>query len=395
MNVLKFASGLLLLSLLLIACGGGGTTSKTTAPTISEFTASSSTIDAGEETTLNWVIEGTTPISTSISSLGDVTGNSVTVSPTTTTTYTLSAENSVGKVTKDVTITVNSTAKLNIKIVDWVTTNYHPTFNEGTGQISFYVDFVEDIKADDLKSIQISTALNTEISWFYEGDEIKDKFYTLSDGTKGLAIENLTDPFIAKNRSVVSLGIYNFLITLKDGEEISFTHNVSAPGSKGTNGKNYAYTENYPNASNPLATYTPLLKRAQIKSATLDDSSSRLTVKFSVNKDNRVYNGNIWMYDEDGNYLGALQNPLRNFETGDISPYINSGTSFRTGGAVNTVAVEAPQIEFTENGKSVKDISFIVIGLYDGFQYRGTDSTIGYNSESISTIKLVDAGPNQ
>jgi len=76
------------------------------APSIEEFTSSSITITVGESVTLNWVVTGTEPIKVSITSLGTRTGNSVTVSPSTTTTYTLVATNSAGETTKDLIITV-------------------------------------------------------------------------------------------------------------------------------------------------------------------------------------------------------------------------------------------------------------------------------------------------
>ncbi|HXS77523.1 MAG TPA: putative Ig domain-containing protein [Terracidiphilus sp.] len=75
------------------------------APTISSFTASSTAVGAGTQTTLNW--------STSndsydfIDKIGGVHGSSITVAPTATTTYTLSATNQYGRSTAKVTITVH------------------------------------------------------------------------------------------------------------------------------------------------------------------------------------------------------------------------------------------------------------------------------------------------
>jgi len=75
------------------------------APTISSFTASSNTVSAGTQVTLNW--------STSndsydfIDKVGGVHGGSVSVAPTTTTTYTLNATNQFGRSTAKVTVTVH------------------------------------------------------------------------------------------------------------------------------------------------------------------------------------------------------------------------------------------------------------------------------------------------
>lgn len=75
------------------------------APTISSFTASPASINSGSASILTWSGTGA---SYSIVSpqIGPVRGNSVTVSPTTTTTYTLYSTNQYGRTTATVTVTV-------------------------------------------------------------------------------------------------------------------------------------------------------------------------------------------------------------------------------------------------------------------------------------------------
>jgi hypothetical protein len=74
------------------------------APTISSFTASSSTVAAGTAVTLTW--STTNDSYDFIDKLGGVRGPSVTVKPTATTTYTLNATNAYGRSTASVTVTV-------------------------------------------------------------------------------------------------------------------------------------------------------------------------------------------------------------------------------------------------------------------------------------------------
>ena len=74
-------------------------------PAISSFTASSSTINAGTQVTLNW--STTNDSYDYIDKIGGVRGGSVTVAPTATTTYTLNATNQYGRSTAKVTITVH------------------------------------------------------------------------------------------------------------------------------------------------------------------------------------------------------------------------------------------------------------------------------------------------
>ena len=78
-----------------------------TVPKISSFTASPESIspfDAGESATLSWSVASATSLS--ISGIGAVTGTSMQVSPSQTTTYTLTAANAQGLVTAQTTVTV-------------------------------------------------------------------------------------------------------------------------------------------------------------------------------------------------------------------------------------------------------------------------------------------------
>jgi len=74
------------------------------APTINSFTASATTVAAGTSVTLTW--STTNDSYDFIDKLGGVRGPSVTVTPTSTTTYTLNATNQYGRSTKQVTVVV-------------------------------------------------------------------------------------------------------------------------------------------------------------------------------------------------------------------------------------------------------------------------------------------------
>jgi hypothetical protein len=76
------------------------------APSITSFTASASTISAGQTSTLSWNVNGASYLIVS-PSLGAVRGTSATVSPSQTTTYTLYATNQYGRTTATVTLTVH------------------------------------------------------------------------------------------------------------------------------------------------------------------------------------------------------------------------------------------------------------------------------------------------
>ncbi len=76
------------------------------APTISNFTASSTSISAGTPVTLSWQVSGASYVIVS-PTIGITRASSISVSPATTTTYTLYATNAFGQTTSTVTITVH------------------------------------------------------------------------------------------------------------------------------------------------------------------------------------------------------------------------------------------------------------------------------------------------
>lgn len=88
------------------AAAVGVTVFNATAPAISSFFASPSSIPSGTSTTLVWAVSGNPAPSLSIQGLGSVSGTSVPVSPTATTTYILTATNSAGTATAQATVTV-------------------------------------------------------------------------------------------------------------------------------------------------------------------------------------------------------------------------------------------------------------------------------------------------
>jgi hypothetical protein len=96
----------LLLLCFIVACDGD--TPNPNAPTISSFTASPTTINQGETSTLTWTLSGEPATSVTINNgvTIPIGSRSVSVSPTTTTTYTLTATNAAGSNTKTVTVTV-------------------------------------------------------------------------------------------------------------------------------------------------------------------------------------------------------------------------------------------------------------------------------------------------
>ncbi len=77
-------------------------------PVINSFTASPTSITAGGSSTLGWSVTGATSISIAPGAPSVPASGSATCSPASTTTYTLTATNSAGSVTRQVTVTVTA-----------------------------------------------------------------------------------------------------------------------------------------------------------------------------------------------------------------------------------------------------------------------------------------------
>ena len=95
------------LLMFLVACGemSGGSSS---APQITSFTANPTAVQVGQSVTLSWVVTGS-PTTLSIDNgVGTVTGSSEVVTPLASTSYTLTATNSSGTVSKTAGVTVTS-----------------------------------------------------------------------------------------------------------------------------------------------------------------------------------------------------------------------------------------------------------------------------------------------
>jgi hypothetical protein len=114
-----FYLGLLGIGLSLCGCGGSTSSqpanppSPVTPPSIAGFSASPARINPGETTTLSWSVSGASSLSID-QKIGAVSGASKAVSPSVTTTYTLSAANAAGTATARATVTVNQLPSLTV-----------------------------------------------------------------------------------------------------------------------------------------------------------------------------------------------------------------------------------------------------------------------------------------
>ncbi|MEA2022393.1 MAG: hypothetical protein U9N08_07960, partial [Candidatus Caldatribacteriota bacterium] len=112
-RIILFLGVILLLLALMVGCNPSGTS----LPVINSLIANPTTIDEGDNSTLTWVVTGAASvmITPNVGSVG-LAGNFV-VSPSETTTYTLTATNTSGSTTANVKVTVETGMKMAIDVV--------------------------------------------------------------------------------------------------------------------------------------------------------------------------------------------------------------------------------------------------------------------------------------
>jgi Glycosyl hydrolase family 79 C-terminal beta domain len=103
-----------LLAVLLGGCGGNGSAAPPpSVPVISNFAASPAAITSGQSTTLAWQVSGAASVQLSnVTATPTAPSSSVVIAPAATTTYTLTAANSVGSTQQSATVTVTSATQI-------------------------------------------------------------------------------------------------------------------------------------------------------------------------------------------------------------------------------------------------------------------------------------------
>ena len=153
--------------------GGGGCTSNcsVSAPTIGSFTASPTSIVSGSSATLSWAVTGATSasIDNSVGSVTPVTSGSVSVKPTATTTYTLSAANSGGSVTAQATVTVTQPVSVSVScaptsVPQGETSQCAATVQNATNNAVTWSASAGTISSAGVLSVPIATSIGTQIT---------------------------------------------------------------------------------------------------------------------------------------------------------------------------------------------------------------------------------------
>ena len=173
-NYFKLLSLFFTMIVLVLAAGCTGTT--LTTPVINSFSADPATITVGESSTLSWSVTDATTviIDQSVGSVA-LTGTT-TVTPATTTTYTLTATNAAGTVTASVQVVVTTAPP-----VDYTVT-LKPIVDESgyvrdTGQVTTKYMYV----GDDTNNLSLQAFMSFDISGIPAGATISSVVADFSD----------------------------------------------------------------------------------------------------------------------------------------------------------------------------------------------------------------------
>ena len=121
------------------------TVGSTPAPVVTSFTATPSSISAGQTSILDWNVTAATSISIHQEVGVVISSGTKEVSPTATTTYTLSARNNVGTVTATAKITVGST---NLPVIDSFYANPLSINSGGSSTLAWTVTGADSVSID-------------------------------------------------------------------------------------------------------------------------------------------------------------------------------------------------------------------------------------------------------
>jgi len=170
-NYFKYFSLFFAMIVLVLIAGCNGT-----APIINSFSANPSTITVGESSTLSWSVTDATSV-TIDQSIGSVALiSTMTVSPATTTTYTLTATNTAGSVTASVQVVVTTAPPAEH------TVTLKPIVDESgyvrdTGQVTPKYIYV----GDDTSNISLQAFMSFDISGIPAGATISSVVVDFSD----------------------------------------------------------------------------------------------------------------------------------------------------------------------------------------------------------------------
>ncbi len=259
--------------------------------------------------------------------------------------------------------------QVEIEDLGWVIKNDDPS-QDANGVSAFLwasINFADTgLEATDFASVRITSPTGRtwadEASEFVEWYDSEENWYPMG---------NMYSTSLDSGASV-ELGNYTVEVTLKNGNKAKKTLFVPAPGSRTTEGYEFAYTEDYSGAGNPPSNYVALPKRATVTNATLDAQASTLEVNFSV-EDETVYDGWLRVYDEAGDHIGS-SNFFRDYETGKLMEQLNGGETLSTDGGANTLSLAASSEELSFFGTATfVDIASVSVILTDGKQYADTE----------------------
>jgi len=276
--------------------------------------------------------------------------------------------------------------KATITSVSWLIQN-RDYLSGATCGYSFSIYYEGDIGAEDVESARIYLPDGSGDYWDMDLAANPDMFDAANSRIGGSG-------FIwGGSHDALPIGTLKAVLTLKNGSSSERSFVAGVPGSTGTNGYEYVYTESYDTGSGDIALSVSkeALARATVSSGTYDATSVYLNFTIA---DTRAFNGFVWAYDADGNYLG-VSHRFYDPETHSADPYLNGGSGLKVDGTANSAVLKADDF-YGDSGTALSSTVFAQIRqcevvLLDGAQYAEPGDNSAYDYRSIANAVTLSA----
>ncbi len=184
--------------------------------------------------------------------------------------------------------------------------------------------------------------------------------------------------------NVLPLGYLTVNIEWGADKKAQYRQNIAGPGEADTAVSNLAYTEDVLRVPGGTGVHAMLQRAEDLGSRLMPDGTA--TILFAV-PDNRVFNGEIWFFDDNGDPVGS-SGEFESLEEGR-NPALNNGTGLKDGYSENVVRINLSQvspIEFASEELDSSSITKYAILLTDQVVFDPYLNTLTSGYISITSI---------
>lgn len=224
----------------------------------------------------------------------------------------------------------------------------------------FQIDYNGQVR--DIEDMTITFSLGTQCKWTVTN--LTEDNLTGTNGlvVRGLKPSNNTIDYQWSD-DILPLGDLRVDVNLGAGLAPGFTKTISMSGEDSTTTAQYVYSEDAQTSQNLPPNSVNMIPKALTSNGVYDSATDTITCNFTV-EDNRIVNGEIWLYNEDGEAVAVSDLFVMD---GTRNMILNDGNPLDTIGGENTITIasDAEEINYLE-GYGFENISQFAVVLTDG-----------------------------